>query len=34
MLFGISPSRTEGAVKEVDSSACLAGPEALGFWDS
>ena len=35
MLAGISPSKTEWAVEEVDSSACLAETEAsgsLGSW--
>ena len=30
MLAGISPSKTEGAVEEVDSSACSVGMEASG----
>ena len=34
MLAGISPSKTEGAVEEVDSSACSVGTEASGSLDS
>ena len=34
MLAGISPSKTEGAVEEVDSSAWSAGTEASGSLDS
>ena len=34
MSAGITPSKTEGAVEEVDSSACSAGTEASGFLDS
>ena len=34
ILAGISPSKTEGAVEEVDSSACSAGPGASGSLDS
>ena len=34
ILASISPSRTGGTVTEVDSGACLAGPEASSSWDS
>ena len=34
MSAGISPSKTEGAVEEVDSSACSAGTEASGSLDA
>ena len=34
ILASISPSRTGGAVKEVDSGLCSAGPGDLGSWDS
>ena len=34
ILAGISPSKTEGAVEEVDSSACSAGPGTSGSLDS
>ena len=34
MLAGIAPSKTEGAVEEMDSSACLVGMEASGSLDS
>ena len=33
-IAGISSSETEGAVKEVNSSTCMAGPGASGSWDS
>ena len=34
ILAGIFPSKTKGAVEEVDSSACSAGPGASGSLDS